>query len=723
MGSVPVFHNPYGQNGNSPKQIDQVVGTAYEVVREVGENLEYVKHVSAHMVQIFRVAQSTDGIDMLYTYIEELAILLTHIEEVLLVSASLEEIMAIHDELAKLLVISDNIVALADLYANLDEILSKGGTVIVSETPPTTEVQGRLWWENDSGNLFAWYDDGTSGQWVQINIASTSYDWTDILNKPSTFPPTNHTHAEDVKKTGDVMTGNLYIAPPTGNAFLALRSTVATSAVLYGQQLNDQGVAGNRWSITLGNTLAESGVSTGSDFAITRYSNAGAGIDSPFTIPRSTGVPNFPLGLTAKTPLTTDNDTSVATTAFVKTQINSFNDIVGNTLTVAGQTVIHVVNDPEVLGYSIAWGNGLMKTTHKAGSTVEGRYNTAVGLHALAELTIASHNTFMGYTAGQRVTTGSHNTAIGRASMIYLTTGYQNTAVGQGAMVGSLDTGQTGKWFYNTGIGHNALYDLKDTASSNTGVGWGVMYSSVSGGLAGQQNSALGVNALHNISSGDNNNALGYLALGSVSTGNNNIGIGYNAGGGITSGSGNVIIGHNLGSLSPTLTNAFIVSVENGTQVITGGKTGIFIRGTSSNTVPLAGYVGEYKEVNLPQASDKAMGNGVPLTVASLALTPGDWDVYGWIGFTGGASTTVTRLLGCLSLTAATIDTGTPGASWATVQVPGTVIGASANYFKGMCGYRRMTISASDTVYLVGYATFTGNAPSVWGKIWARRMR
>jgi hypothetical protein len=41
----------------------------------------------------------------------------------------------------------------------------------VGDAPPSTPVQGTLWWESDSGNSFIWYDDGSSAQWVQFNIA------------------------------------------------------------------------------------------------------------------------------------------------------------------------------------------------------------------------------------------------------------------------------------------------------------------------------------------------------------------------------------------------------------------------------------------------------------------------------------------------------------------------------------------------------------------------
>ena len=127
-------------------------------------------------------------------------------------------------------------------------------------------------------------------------------------------------------------------------------------------------------------------------------------------------------------------------------------------------------------------------------------------------------------------------------------------------------------------------------------------------------------------------------------------------------------------------------------------------------------------EINVPYTSDLTMANATALNICSLNLTPGDWDVYGWVGYTGGASTTVSRLYSSVSLTSGALDGTTGGASTVHIQTA-TTIGASSGYFKGMTGYRRMSISVSDIVYLVAYAQFTGNALSVYGKIWARRMR
>ena len=51
-------------------------------------------------------------------------------------------------------------------------------TVYASDNPPVNPALSQLWWESDSGNLFIWYADGDSAQWVQVS------------GMPKTEPPT-----------------------------------------------------------------------------------------------------------------------------------------------------------------------------------------------------------------------------------------------------------------------------------------------------------------------------------------------------------------------------------------------------------------------------------------------------------------------------------------------------------------------------------------------------
>lgn len=70
-----------------------------------------------------------------------------------------------------------------------------------------------------------------------------------------------------------------------GGTFLVMQKDVGLSAVI------ESMIGGNvRWAITLGDGTAEGGGNTGSAFAIGRYSDAGAYLNSPIVIPRDTGV-------------------------------------------------------------------------------------------------------------------------------------------------------------------------------------------------------------------------------------------------------------------------------------------------------------------------------------------------------------------------------------------------------------------------------------------------
>lgn len=52
-----------------------------------------------------------------------------------------------------------------------------GGGVTTSDTPPGSPADGDLWWDSADGQMYVYYDDGTSSQWVVANsfAGSTAY--------------------------------------------------------------------------------------------------------------------------------------------------------------------------------------------------------------------------------------------------------------------------------------------------------------------------------------------------------------------------------------------------------------------------------------------------------------------------------------------------------------------------------------------------------------------
>lgn len=87
-----------------------------------------------------------------------------------------------------------------------------------------------------------------------------------------------------VAKTGDTMTGGLTLS--MASALLVLNK----SASGQGSYLQSQMAGVARWLLALGDTTAEAGANAGSDFSITRYTDAGGFLGTPLSISRASGL-------------------------------------------------------------------------------------------------------------------------------------------------------------------------------------------------------------------------------------------------------------------------------------------------------------------------------------------------------------------------------------------------------------------------------------------------
>ena len=126
-----------------------------------------------------------------------------------------------------------------------------------------------------------------------------------------------------------------------------------------------------------------------------------------------------------------------------------------------------------------------------------------------------------------------------------MTTGYENTAIGNNAL-GSTSTGSG-----NVAVGQGTLYQ-NTTGSYNVGIGGGT-FESLSTGYG---NVGVGyMVAANNTMTGNNNTAVGYEALYILSTGSGNTAIGHRAGNYNRTGSGNLFLGMEAGKSSGSSTS------------------------------------------------------------------------------------------------------------------------------------------------------------------------
>jgi hypothetical protein len=142
--------------------------------------------------------------------------------------------------------------------------------------------------------------------------------------------------------------------------------------------------------------------------------------------------------------------------------------------------------------------------------------------------------------------------------------------------------------------------------------------------------------------------------------------------------------------------------------------------GTQTNDDAPAGYVGEYKETVVALASAAALTTATPLQIAALALTAGDWEVSGYVGFLPAATTNITMMQGGVSSTTAQIDSGHGFTSRGNAT--GIVLGANA-VEAPLPPVRFKVAPGGQTVYLNANAAFSVDALSAYGTIRARRAR
>ncbi len=240
------------------------------------------------------------------------------------------------------------------------------------------------------------------------------------------------------------------------------------------------------------------------------------------------------------------------------------------------------------LGDEALWSNteGQSNTASGRGalrSNTEGDYNSAYGVHALYSNTTGNQNTAMGRAALYTNVANSRITAIGYMAMYYANNDLvgvpvYNTAVGYEALRGSTTPGNnTGQ--NNTAVGDQALYG-NTSGSFNTACGYQTLYSN----MTGIYNTAGGEAALYSNTNGSRNTAFGIASLYYNESGSYNTVFGRRAGHSNETGSNITCIGNDADVQYTALTNA--MALGNGALVDASNKVVI----GNSEVTSIGGY-------------------------------------------------------------------------------------------------------------------------------------
>jgi hypothetical protein len=144
------------------------------------------------------------------------------------------------------------------------------------------------------------------------------------------------------------------------------------------------------------------------------------------------------------------------------------------------------------------------------------------------------------------------------------------------------------------------------------------------------------------------------------------------------------------------------------------------IIGTTTNDSAAAGNLGEIMAQGLSSGSAAPLSNNTVGGIVSLSLTPGDWDIYGYVNFTGGSSTVANYCQSSVSTSSSAF-----GASDHINGVP--MFGLKPFNFVSPVVlptlYKRESLATTTSVWLNANCSFSVDVCSAWGAIFARRVR
>jgi hypothetical protein len=129
-----------------------------------------------------------------------------------------------------------------------------------------------------------------------------------------------------------------------------------------------------------------------------------------------------------------------------------------------------------------------------------------------------------------------------------------------------------------------------------------------------------------------------------------------------------------------------------------------------------AGNVGEIISSVIASGSAISLTTATPADITSIALTAGNWDIWGNVSFIGGTGTTFTFLAGWINSTSATM----PDSSLiSSLGISGTITNSSS---VGFCVPSfNLLLASPATFYLSVTSAFAVSTLTACGGIYARR--
>lgn len=143
------------------------------------------------------------------------------------------------------------------------------------------------------------------------------------------------------------------------------------------------------------------------------------------------------------------------------------------------------------------------------------------------------------------------------------------------------------------------------------------------------------------------------------------------------------------------------------------------ISGITDASNAASGIIGEVISANIAVGSAVTLTSNAYSDITNITLTAGDWNIYGSIGFTGGAITG-TRTLAFIGTAS---GNNTTGQDLSKNTIASLLVPTAVTDIIMPLPYYRVNNNGSVTYYLKAFSVFTIGTVTAYGTIEARRIR
>lgn len=216
---------------------DQMIGSAYKTVRYVAENMEFVKHVSYYMPQLFIISGAIDNINSVVTNLDQINLVIPHLSQIDGIAADLTNVNAVGSNITAITTLNTNTAALLNSASTIAIFAASFGTVqaaidgataqkVLAQTAATAAA-------GSASNALDAFNQATAKATLAAGYANTASSFNDLAHAwaEGTLPGGSGT--KSAKEWATVASSGLALKIANTRAEVKAFATIDTKKVIF----------------------------------------------------------------------------------------------------------------------------------------------------------------------------------------------------------------------------------------------------------------------------------------------------------------------------------------------------------------------------------------------------------------------------------------------------------------------------------------------------------